>query len=207
MSAQHQLEIYTEAQYWAKEEMALEKHEFVGGKIYQRAQSSFNHTAICANILASAHSRLRGQSYRVFNSDMKIKVEATGDSFYPDATIHFPPARFTGEGDHTLLTPTVLFEVTLPATTDFDHQGKLLFYQQIETLTDYVLVDSERVCVEHFSRDSMNEDWRWRLYAKRSEVVKFPNLQLELPLDEIYDDLEVTENWVEAQMARADEDE
>ena len=173
MSAQNQGETYTEEQYWQLEAAALEKHEFVGGRLYQRAQSSSQHTAICANILASANARLRNRPYRVFNGDMKIKVEATGDSFYPDATIHAPPARFTGEGDHTLLTPTVLFEVTMPATTDFDHQGKLLFYQQIETLTDYIAVDSQRICVEHFSRANAFEDWRWRLHTKRGEIVKF----------------------------------
>ena len=206
MSAQNKGEIYTEEQYWQLEEAALEKHEFVGGRIYQRAQSSFGHTAICANILASANARLRGRPHRVFNGDMKVKVEATGDSFYPDATIHTPPARFTGAGDHTLLTPTILFEVTTPATTDFDHQGKLLFYQKIETLTDYVLVDAERICVEHFSRDNANEDWRWRLYTKRIEVLRFPRLELELPLDEIYEDLEMIEDWVEKQMAQVSED-
>ncbi len=206
MSAHHQSQIYTEEQYWQLEEAALEKHEFVGGKIYQRAQSSSQHTAICANILASANARLRNRPYRVFNGDMKIKVEATGDSFYPDAAIHAPPARFVGEGDHTLLTPSALFEVAMPATSDFDRQGKLLFYQQIETLTDYVLIDSERVCVEHFSRANAFEDWRWRLYNKRDQSVKFLGLEIELPLAEIYDELELTENWIEAQMARADED-
>lgn len=204
--SKQQHEIYSEAEYWTMEETALEKHEFVGGKIYQRAQGSFNHTAICGNVLVAAHSRRRGKDYRVFNSDMKVKVAATGDSFYPDASIYCPPARFTGEGNHTLLTPAVLFEVTMPATRNFERQGKMLFYQKIETLTDYVLVDAQRICVEHFSRDNSDEDWRWRLYIKRSEVVRFPKLQLELPLDEIYEELEMIEDWVEVQMARAQED-
>ena len=193
MSAQNQGETYTEAEYWELEATAFEKHEFIGGKIYQRAQSSSDHTAICANILASAHTRLRGQSYRVLNSDMKIKVEATGDSFYPDTTIYASPAQFAGEGNHTLLTPQVLFEVTMPATTDFDRHSKLLFYQQIATLTDYVLVDAQRVCVEHFSRNAKEEDWRFRIYSARAEAVKFAKLNIELPLAEMYEELDVPE--------------
>ena len=93
----------------------MEKHDFVGGKIYQRAQSSFNHATICGNLLAAAHSRRRGKDYQVFDSDMKVKVEATGASFYPDATIYCPPARFVGKGNHTLLTPK---------TKEFDRTGK-----------------------------------------------------------------------------------
>ena len=42
--------------------------------------------------------------------------------------------------------------------------------------------------------------------TKRSEVVHFPKLQLELPLEEIYEELEMIEDWVETQMARADEE-
>ena len=206
MSAQHQLPDYTEAQYWAMEATALEKHDFVGGKIYQRAQGSLAHATICGNVSAAAHSRRRGKIYRIFNSDMKIKVAATGDIFYPDATIYCPPAECVGEGSHTLLTPEVLFEVTMPTTTDFDHQGKLLFYQKIETLTDTVLVDAERICVEHFSRENAGEDWRWRLYTQRSHIVRFPRLELELPLEEIYEEVELIEDWVETQMAQANED-
>ena len=206
MSAQQQRPTYTEAQFWSMEEIAVEKHDFIGGKIYQRAQGSLAHATICGNVLAAAHSRRHGKIYRVFNSDMKIKIAAIGDSFYPDATIYCPPAEFVGEGNHTFLTPTVLFEVTLAATREFDRSGKLLFYQKIETLTDYVLVDSERICVEHWSRDHINEDWRWRLYTKRDETVKFPKLELELPLEEIYEDLELLDDWVGKQMARASED-
>lgn len=204
MSAQHQREIYTETEYWAQEELASEKHEFVGSEIYQRAQGSLIHATICGNVLAAAHSRRCGKDYRVFNSDIKIKVEATGDSFYPDATVCCPPARFTGKGNHTLLTPKIIFEMTLPATKDFDHQGKMLFYQKIETLTDDVLVNAKRICFEHFNRDNSNEDWRWRLHTKRSEIIRFPKLELELPLEEIYEELEMIEDWVEKQMARAD---
>lgn len=58
---------------------------------------------------------------------------------------------------------------------------------------------------EHFIRDNANEDWRWRLYTKRSHVVRFPKLELELPLEAIYEELEIFENWGEAQMLRTDE--
>ena len=188
------------------EETALEKHDFVGGRIYPRAQGSLVHATICGNVSAAAHARRHGKNYRVFGSDMKIKIAATGDTFYPDATIYCPPGKFIGVGNHTLLTPQVLFEVTLSATREFDRSGKLLFYQKIETLTDYVLVDSEHISVEHWSRDNINEDWRWRLYSKRSHVVRFPKLELELPLEEIYEEVEMIEDWVEQQLAREREE-
>lgn len=206
MSAQPKLETWTEQEYWDYEEKSEVRHEFINGQLYAMAGGTLDHALICTNISSATKVRLRGKPCRAVGSELKIKVEATGDSFYADATIFCPPARFEGKGNHTLLTPSVLFEVLSPKTKDFDQEGKMLFYQKIETLTDYVLVDAERICVEHFSRDNADEDWRWRLYTKRSERVRFPKLQLELPLDEIYEELEMIEDWVEAQMARADED-
>ncbi len=201
MSAQLQIKRWTEAEYWAFEETSPVKHEFVNGQLYAMAGGTLPHANICLNVAAAAKGRLRGKPCKAATSELKVKVEATGDSFYPDATIYCPPSRFAGKGDHTLLTPSVLFEVLSPATKEYDRKGKMLFYEKIETLTNYVLVDAERICVEHFNRTSADEDWRYHLYTKRSETLRFPHLQLELPLDEIYEDVEMIEDWVETQMA------
>ena len=205
MSAQLQLKTWTEQEYWDYEEKSPVKHEFINGQLYAMAGGTSDHADICLNIASAAKARLRGKPCKAVTSELKVKVEATGDSFYPDATIHCPPARYEGKGNHTLLTPSVIFEVLSPKTKAFDREGKLLFYQQIETLTDYVLVDAERIFVEHWSRTSPDEDWRWRAYTKREEVLLFPHLELELPLEEIYEELEMIEDWVAVQMARAEE--
>ncbi len=206
MSAQHQLETWTEQEFWDYEEKSEVRHEFINGQLYAMAGGTLNHAKICTNVVTSAKTRLRGKRCTAVTSELKVKVEATGDSFYPDATIYCPPSRFAGKGDHTLLTPSVLFEVLSPKTKEFNRTGKMAFYQRIETLTDYLLIDSERICVEHWSHENINEDWRWRLYTQCSKSVKFPRLEIELPLEEIYEELEMIEDWVEKQMARADED-
>ena len=207
MSAQLKLKTWTEAEYWAFEETSKVRHEFIGGQLYAMAGGTSDHADICLNIASAAKARLRGKPCKAVGSELKVKVEATGDTFYPDATIYCPPARFEGRGDHTLLTPAVLFEVLSPKTKAFDREGKLLFYEQIETLRDYILVDAERICVEHFSRENAGQDWRWRLYTRREEAIGFPQLDVELPLDEIYEELEMIEDWVEAQLARMREQE
>ena len=89
--------------------------------------------------------------------------------------------------------PLVIFEVLSPKTKDYDREDKLLFYQNIVTLTDYILVNVERIFVEHFSRNCANEDWRWRVYTRRADTLLLPNVELELPLDEIYEELDLPE--------------
>ncbi len=193
MGAQRQIEIWTEQEYWDYEENSEIKHEFINGQLYAMAAGTEDHTDICLNITSAAKNRLRGKACKAANSELKVKVVATGDSFYPDTTIYRAPAQFEGKGNHTLLTPSVIFEVTLPITKDFDLTGKPLFYQKIRTLTDYVLVDAERIFVEHFSRNNAGEDWRWRIHTRRADVLQLPGVELELPLAEIYEELNLPE--------------
>ena len=132
MGAQLKLETWTEQEYWAYEETSEVKHEWINGVPYAIAGGTSNHADICGNIFGACKTRLRGKRCKAVNSELKVKVEATGDSFYPAATIYCPPARFQGKGDHTLLTPSVLFEVLSPKTKEFNRSGKMAFYQKFK---------------------------------------------------------------------------
>ena len=134
MSAQLQTKRWTEAEYWAFEETSPVKHEFINGQLYAMAGGTLPHANICLNVAAAAKGRLRGKPCNAATSELKVKVEATGDSFYPDASIHCPPSRFVGKGNHTLLTPSVLFEVLSDSTKKIDRENKMLFYEKIESL-------------------------------------------------------------------------
>ena len=195
MSAQRQIETYeqtyTEAQYWELEENSSEKHEFIGGQIYTMSGGTFNHTRICGNVFAAANFRLRDKPCDVHSSEQKVKSEKSGNTYYPDAVIFCPPSRFTGTGNHTLLTPTVIFEVLSPATESHDRGSKFRAYQQIESLTDYVLIEAEQISIDHYRRQS--NGWLLRTYTKRDDVLSFPDLEIELPLAEIYESLDVPE--------------
>ena len=191
MSAQHQLETWTEAEYWELEERSEVKHEWINGQPYAMAGGTFNHTTICGNVFASAKAHLRGKPCRARSSEQKIKSEKSGNTFYPDAVIFCPPSRFIGKGDHTLLTPTVIFEVLSPSTEATDRGDKFAAYRQIDSLTDYVLIEPERVFVDHYRRRP--EGWLLRDYTRRDDRLRFPDLDIELPLDELYDELDVPE--------------
>ena len=191
MSAQRQLETWTEEQYWAMEEKSPVKHEFINGQPFEMSGGTYNHTTICTNVCASAKAQLRGKPCRARSSEQKVKSEQSGNTFYPDAVIFCPPARWTGKGDHTLLTPKVIFEVLSPSTEATDRGGKFAAYRQIETLTDYVLIEPERIFVDHYRLTPIG--WLLNDYTRRTDALGFPDLEIELPLDEIYDELELPE--------------
>lgn len=191
MNAQRQLATWTEEEYWAMEEKSPVKHEFINGQPVEMSGGTYNHTTICGNVFASARAGLSGKPCRARSSEQKVKSEKSGNTFYPDAVIFCPPARFIGKGDHTLLTPAVIFEVLSPSTEALDRGGKFAAYRQIETLTDYVLVEPEHVFVDHYRRTP--EGWLLKNYTHRTDALQLPDLGIDLPLDEIYDELDVPE--------------
>lgn len=189
MSAQPKIDGISEDEYREGEEISPVKHEWFAGEVFAMAGGTFNHTTICSNLGRYLGNRLAGRRCKSRNGEQRVKVEATGLNTYPDAVIFCPPARFEGAGDSTLLTPAVLFEVLSQSTETYDRTRKFDAYQRIETLSDYVLVDQNEIRVEHFRRTS--EGWLLRVWTSREDVLELQNVEIELPVNEIYEELEL----------------
>lgn len=194
MSAQAKPRFVSEQDYYAGEEISPVKHEWFDGEVFAMAGGSYNHTTICTNVATTAKNALRGRSCKARSGEQRVKVEASGLITYPDAVIFCPPARFEGSNQHTLLTPKVIFEVLSESTERYDRGDKFRAYARIETLTDYVLVDQNRITVEHFRRTP--DGWLLNSFVRRADVLRLEDLEIELPLDSIYEELELPEALV-----------
>lgn len=189
MSAHPKVDWISEEEYREGEEMSPVKHEWFGGEVFAMAGGTFNHTRICSNLGRFLGNRLSGRRCDAHNGEQRVKVEATGLNTYPDAVIFCPPSRFEGTGDSTLLTPTVLFEVLSQSTETYDRTRKFDAYKLIGTLSDYVLIDQNEIRVEHFRRTT--DGWLLRVWTSRSDVLDLASVEVELPLEEIYENLEL----------------
>lgn len=189
MAAQLKTAFISEQEYYEGEEGSPVKHEWFDGEVFAMAGGGFNHTKICGNVHSVAKAALRGRPCSAHNGEQRVKIEATGLRTYPDTVIFCPPARFEGSNAHTLLTPKVIFEVLSESTERYDRGDKFRAYAQIETLTDYVLIDQNRITVEHFRRTP--DGWLLNSYIRRADVLALPDLEIELPLDLIYEELEL----------------
>ena len=140
-SARHH---YTYEDYLSYEEKSELKHEFDAGEIYAMAGGSPRHSALAAQItIALGISRRSGCT--VFQSDMRLRVLATGRSTYPDVSmvcgpIELDPADRTGT---TITNPTLLVEVLSPTTEEVDRGSKWKDYQLLPSLQEYVLVSQD----------------------------------------------------------------
>ena len=179
-------------EYLAQEELALEKHEYSNGRIYAMAGGSPAHAEIMANVAGSFVPRLRGHRCRGASADQRIKIEAANIWTYPDFIVKCPPERYAENDRNSLVNPALVVEVLSPSTEKYDRDEKFALYAQIPELQDYLLVAQNRVLVEHFQRGE-NESWILRRLAKRDDVLKLTNLEIEIPVGEFYDGLDVPE--------------
>jgi Uma2 family endonuclease len=125
----------------------------------------------------------------VYSSDLRVCVEDTGLTTYPDLTVICGPLRPAPHDATAATNPTVLIEVLSPSTEAFDRGEKFAHYRQIPSLQDYVLVGSEVARVEVHHRLG---DGSWRLTAaERGASVWVESLGLDLAVDAIYEGIEL----------------
>jgi Uma2 family endonuclease len=135
---------YTFADYLLLERDSEVKHEFDAGEILAMSGGTARHSALAANIVV-ALGTTRPPGCTVFQSDMRVRVAATGRATYPDASMVCGPIEYDPEdAAHTTITnPVLLVEVLSVTTEKGDRGNKWMHYQRISSLQEYVLVSQE----------------------------------------------------------------
>jgi len=141
----------TEQEYFAWEETQLERHDFRKGEVITVAGGSPEHNSITTDTIVALTLALRtaGNACEVYNSDQKVCLR---DQLYcyPDITVVCGVAQFNANG--VLLNPALIIEVLSPSTEREDRTDKFRDYQQIQSLSHYILIEQDRVSVMHYEK-------------------------------------------------------
>src|SRR5438132_1366293 len=129
---------YTFAEYIALEQASNVKHEYLDGQIYAMAGGTPEHAALAAALSGLLFAQIKGGRFRVYSSDLRVRVLATGLATYPDVTVVCGPVERDPESPTTVTNPRVLVEVLSPSTKDYDLGEKFEHYKQIPSLTDVI---------------------------------------------------------------------
>ncbi len=124
--------------YLRIEERGGTKHEYLAGEIYAMAGGTPEHAALASRALVLLSAALRGCT--VLNSDLRVHVQASGLTTYPDVSVVCGPIERAGIDRSAVCNPSVLVEVTSPSTESYDRGDKLRHYQRIESLQAVVFV-------------------------------------------------------------------
>jgi Uma2 family endonuclease len=102
--------------------------------------ASANHNLIVLNTGASLREQLKKKPCRVYPSDLKLRIEATGLYTYPDLSVVCGEPRLESERGEVLLNPIILVDVLSESTEAYDRGKKFEHYRTIPGLQHYVLI-------------------------------------------------------------------
>lgn len=158
----------TPADYLQLEAESPTKHEYFNGEVYAMAGATDEHVTIALNLATLLRSHVRGTGCRVYISDMKARIEARNRFFYPDVMITCDPRD--QETSAYKRFPKLVVEVLSESTEAFDRGDKFADYQTLESLEEYVLINTRSQRVECFRR---NEAGLWVLQYYTTETATF----------------------------------
>lgn len=171
--------------YLKFEECAQVRHEYVRGQLFAMSGSTEAHNVICGNLYAALHNYLRGTGCRVFQNDMKVRVEAADSFYYPDIMVTCEPFHAKSVFKNS---PSLVVEVLSPSTKHIDQREKLVAYRQLSSLRQYVLVHQNKVLIESYNRIS-DSQWELSRLSKTDELrlQALPDKLLCVPVTAVYD--------------------
>jgi Uma2 family endonuclease len=186
MVASPQENYVTPAEYLQLEEHSQEKHEYIDGYIYAMAGASDPHVTIALNLAVLLRNHVRGSGCRVYIADMKARIESLNRFYYPDVMVT------CDQRDQETPTykkfPCLIVEVLSNSTEAFDRGDKFADYQALESLQEYVLINTKRQRVECFRR---NEQGLWILqsYTSAQESFCLNSVNFEGTMAALYEDV------------------
>ena len=169
------------ADYLESEKTSPLRREYVDGAIYQMAGASDKHNLIAGDIYANLLVHLRDSVCQPFFGDIKVRVSRK-IYYYPDVLVS---CEENPKDAHFRNEPILIVEVVSPSTERTDRSEKLLYYLQMPSLKEYVVVDQDKMNVEIHRRES-DGNWTTYYYDEVGESVEFASVEMSLPLAEIY---------------------
>ena len=177
---------FTIEEYLQMEETSPEKHEYYRGEIFLMSGARVAHTMIAVNITSILHRKLRRKPCKPFNSDLRVHVEKNTLFTYPDVSIVCGKLITLNDDNFNMLNPSVIVEVLSPSTRKYDRGEKFKLYQDIPTLKEYILVDSQAMSIEIFRKNDKGS-WIPQQYDKPGDKLSIETVGLSLSLREIYE--------------------
>lgn len=178
-------------EYLELERKAEFKSEYYDGVIYDMAGGTEAHNLIVANVVIELGPQLKGNSCKLYPSDMKVR-SSSRRFHYPDVSVVCGDVKFHDGKKDIYTNPVLIIEVLSPSTSGYDRGIKFHSYQNIKSLKEYVLISQDEPLVEKYVRRS---DGNW-LYSKIEGLesgVEFSSINCRVSLTDIYAKVDLTD--------------
>ncbi len=178
----------TEAEYLEIERHAEFRSEFLDGEMFAMSGGTKSHSRVKCNLITVLSTQINGCSCRVYDSDMRVKVQASGLYTYPDVSIACGEDQLEDEHEDTLLNPTIIFEVLSESREAYDRGKKFEMYRRLPSLREYILVNQYKPLIEQFVRQESGQ-WILRDVEGLEDKLTLSSIGITIAMADVYADI------------------
>ncbi|MBG89177.1 MAG: hypothetical protein CMO80_20090 [Verrucomicrobiales bacterium] len=176
-----------DADFLSRELRSEIKHEYLAGAAHAKADTSNRHNAIAGNIITTLHTQLRGNAFKPWNSDTKVRLRLRNGTrfYYPDAMVvcRPNPESWSYQDD-----PSVIVEVISDSTRRTDEGEKRDAYLTIPGLSACLMAEQNSPTVFVMRRTTAG--FVRENYVGPDAEISLPDIDATLALSELYEGIE-----------------
>ena len=157
-----------------------ERCEYNDGHVYAMAGASRTHNLLTMKLANSLFNHLSNSPCQVFQSDMKVAIDALDDTryYYPDVQVSCEEEN----DDYVNRSPCLIIEVLSVSTAQKDRAEKLAGYRLIPSLQEYVLCSQDSPFIEIYRRRT---NWQVEHFIS-GQTLHLESVELDIKVDELY---------------------
>ena len=180
-------EIITFDQYLLMEEEAEYKSEYHEGKILKMSGGTARHSGIAQNTGTAISNELRknNKKCRVYNSDLKVRIELRNRGVYPDLSVVCNQLEYYKNRKDIYLNPLLIVEVLSKSTKNYDSGEKFRLYRTLPSFKEYLLIYQDQPKIEAWHKMEENV-WQITNVAGLDQTLPLYSLDCEILLSDIY---------------------
>ncbi|MBL9038171.1 MAG: Uma2 family endonuclease [Archangium sp.] len=177
----------TYAEYLAAQAQSALKLEYLNGEMYALPALTPEQHAIAKRIEGLLDERVVPPG-RVFSSNLRIHIQATGLTTYADGVVVYGDPSWANGDDSALTNPSVVVEVTSESTDAYERGEKLKHYQQLPSLRAVMLVAHTERKLTLFTRSSGTPEWK-SAQLPDDKSFELPGVSGQLSVRELYEEV------------------
>ncbi len=182
MIAQIKSSQMTPEEYLEWEPTQEDRYEYVDGEVFAMTGGSKPQNRIALNLATALDGYLQNKGCEIYMADVKVQASPTSAYHYPDLVVTCD--RREQNSNQFVQHPCLIIEVLSPSTEAYDRGNKFARYRKLETLQEYVLVESTTIGVECFWR---NAEGLWVLHPyEAGDTVTFESIGFSLAIEALY---------------------
>ncbi|MEP1060234.1 Uma2 family endonuclease [Stenomitos frigidus AS-A4] len=152
------------------------------GEVFVLPGGSKPHNRIALNLATALDGYLQDKGCELYMADVKVQASQTSTYHYPDLVVTCD--RRDQNSNQFVQHSCLIIEVLSPSTEAYDRGSKFACYRKLETLQEYVLIESTAINVECFQR---NAEGFWVLHPYEAGVtITLESIGFSLAIDTLY---------------------